>query len=95
MSNRIGMTIGVTVLAAGAWLAAPAEAYDAKKGDTLYAHGLVWNRDLPGVAGELKLGFNLRVNLVTGEGFGTAEDPVHPGGKPILFGVVAFQENCA
>jgi hypothetical protein len=31
----------------------------------------------PGVAGDLKLSFDLRVNLETGIGFGTAEDPVH------------------
>jgi hypothetical protein len=62
----------------GALLAAPAEASESGKGDTLYGHGLVWNRALPGVAGELRLGFDLRVNMDTGEGFGTAEDPVHP-----------------
>ena len=44
----------------------------------LYGHGMVWNRELPGVAGELKLSFDLRVNLETGTGFGTANDPVHP-----------------
>ena len=33
---------------------------------------------LPGVAGELKLSFDLRVNLETGAGFGTAQDPVFP-----------------
>jgi len=47
-------------------------------GDTLYGHGLVWNRDLPGVAGDLRLSFDLRVNLETGTGFGTANDPTHP-----------------
>ncbi len=47
-------------------------------GDVLYGHGLVWNRDLPGVAGELQLAFDLRVNLETGAGSGTAQDPVHP-----------------
>jgi len=46
--------------------------------DVLYGHGMVWNRDLPGIAGELKLSFDLRVNLETGAGFGTANDPVHP-----------------
>jgi hypothetical protein len=46
--------------------------------DVLYGHGMVWNRDLPGVAGELKLSFDLRVNLETGAGLGTANDPVHP-----------------
>jgi hypothetical protein len=46
--------------------------------DVLYGHGMVWNRDLPGVAGDLKLSFDLRVNLETGTGFGTAHDPIHP-----------------
>lgn len=46
--------------------------------DVLYGHGMVWNRDLPGVAGELKMSFDLRVNLETGTGFGTAHDPIHP-----------------
>jgi len=46
--------------------------------DVLYGHGMVWNRDLPGVAGDLKLSFDLRVNLETGLGFGTADDPIHP-----------------
>jgi hypothetical protein len=71
-------TSGGALLAAGA-LALPAEADQGQKdGDTLYGHGMVWNRELPGVAGDLKLSFDLRVNLETGKGFGTAEDPVHP-----------------
>ena len=49
-----------------------------KDADVLYGHGMVWNRDLPGVAGDLKLSFDLRVNLETGAGFGTADDPIHP-----------------
>ena len=52
--------------------------HDEDDADVLYGHGMVWNRDLPGVAGDLKLGFDLRVNLETGAGFGTAHDPVHP-----------------
>ena len=43
--------------------------------DVLYGHGMVWNRDLPGVAGELNLSFDLRVNLETGAGFGTSRAP--------------------
>jgi hypothetical protein len=68
---------GGALLAASA-LAEPAKADADKKADVLYGHGLVWNRDLPGVAGDLKLAFDLRVNLETGAGFGTANDPVHP-----------------
>jgi hypothetical protein len=52
--------------------------HDEKHADVLYGHGLVWNRALPGVAGELNLSFELRVNLETGVGFGSAHDPVHP-----------------
>ena len=51
---------------------------DKNDADALYGHGMVWNRDLPGVAGDLKLSFDLRVNLETGAGFGTADDPIHP-----------------
>ena len=47
-------------------------------GDTFYGHGMVWNRELPGVAGEVRLSFDLRVNLETGMGFGSAHDPVYP-----------------
>jgi hypothetical protein len=71
--------------AGGALLAAsglPALAHDdhgeERDADVLYGHGMVWNRDLPGVAGDLKLSFDLRVNLETGAGFGTANDPIHP-----------------
>ena len=39
-------------------------------------HGQVWNRDLPGVAGQLRLAFDFRVNLETGAGFGAAGNPV-------------------
>jgi hypothetical protein len=39
---------------------------------------MVWNRDLPGIAGDLKLSFEQRVNLETGAGFRTAQDPIHP-----------------
>lgn len=69
---------GGALMAAGA-LALPdeAEAQD-QDAETLYGHGMVWNRDLPGVAGDLKMSFDLRVNLETGQGFGTAEDPIHP-----------------
>ncbi len=72
--------IGGALLAAGP-LSAVADA-DGGRGDhdadVLYGHGQVWNRELPGVAGELKLAFDLRVNLQTGAGFGTASDPVFP-----------------
>jgi hypothetical protein len=75
--NALAATAG-SILAAGA-LATAAEADEGKNpGDTLYGHGMVWNRELPGILGDLKLSFDLRVNLETGVGFGTAEDPVHP-----------------
>jgi hypothetical protein len=71
---------GGALLAAGA-LPARADQNRARgdeDADVLYGHGMVWNRDLPGFAGELNLSFDLRVNLGTGTGAGTANDPVHP-----------------
>jgi hypothetical protein len=69
---------GGALLAASA-LAAPAEADRAdRNADVLYGHGMVWNRNLPGVAGDVNLSFDLRVNLETGAGFGSAHDPIHP-----------------
>jgi len=71
---------GATMMAgAGLPLAAEAERHPRDDdANILYGHGLVWNRDLPGLAGDLKLAFDLRVNLATGLGFGTASDTVHP-----------------
>jgi hypothetical protein len=69
------------ILAAGALPAAAAQPHKRRGDDdaeVLYGHGQVWNRELPGLAGELKLSFDLRVNLETGTGQGTAHDPVHP-----------------
>lgn len=68
------------LLAAGAALPTPAEAAGRSKDDAdiLYGHGMVWNRQLPGEDGELNLSFDLRVNLETGQGFGTATDPLFP-----------------
>lgn len=64
--------------AALAAAAAPVAADDRSKADTLYGHGMVWNRDLPGQAGRLNLAFDLRVNLQTGTGAGSASDSVFP-----------------
>jgi hypothetical protein len=71
---------GGTLLAASGLpvLAQPQSGRNKDDAEVLYGHGMVWNRNLPGVAGELKLSFDLRVNLETGTGFGTASDPVHP-----------------
>jgi hypothetical protein len=71
--------MGSALLAAGP-LSAGVSAQDHADGDAevLYGHGQVWNRELPGVAGEVKLSFDLRVNMATGVGFGTAHDPLFP-----------------
>jgi hypothetical protein len=78
------VAMGSALLAAGS-LSTTVDAQDARQGrendndaEILYGHGLVWNRALAGIAGELKLAFDLRVNLDTGLGFGTAHDPVNP-----------------
>ena len=70
---------GAALLAAALPAAATAAMADDtnKEGDVLYGHGMVWNRELPGILGDLKLNFDLRVNMTTGTGFGTASDPVH------------------
>jgi hypothetical protein len=77
--NRRNYLAAAGALLAGSALPALAEGdKKEKEGDVLYGHGLVWNRDLPGIDGDLKLAFDLRVSLETGTGFGTANDPVHP-----------------
>jgi hypothetical protein len=77
-------TMGTALLAATALPAAAGpqdrrgERHDEDDAEILYGHGQVWNRALPGIAAEVKLAFDLRVNLETGVGFGTAHDPVFP-----------------
>jgi hypothetical protein len=43
----------------------------------VYLHGCGWNKDLPGVFGELCLVFEMRAEL-NGTGLGTFRDDVHP-----------------
>jgi hypothetical protein len=53
-------------------LGAPDEAQKA-----IYLHGMAWNRDLPGLFGELLLTFDIKVQPGK-TGFGTFSDDVHP-----------------
>lgn len=69
-------TIGGGALLVAGLPALANEGQDKHDADTLYGHGMVWNRDLPGEAGELRLSFDLRVDLETGTGLGNASDPV-------------------
>jgi hypothetical protein len=72
--------MGSALLAAGP-LAAGGSAQERPHDDdaeVLYGHGLVWNLALPGAAGQLQLAFDIRVNLETGTGLGTAQDPLFP-----------------
>jgi hypothetical protein len=83
VTRRNHLTAMGSALLAASPLATTVDAADRRHGndndaEVLYGHGQVWNRDLPGIAGELKLAFDLRVNLETGVGFGAAHDPVHP-----------------
>jgi len=55
--------------------AVPAEPDGAEK--EIYLHGMAWNRDLPGLFGELLLTFDIKVQLGK-TGFGTLSDAVHP-----------------
>jgi hypothetical protein len=81
ITRRDHLAVMGSALLAASSLPAVANAQDRRDdgdADVLYGHGQVWNRDLPGVPGELRLSFDLRVNLTTGVGFGTAHDPVFP-----------------
>jgi hypothetical protein len=81
ITRRNHLTAMGSALLAASPLSALSHAQDRGSDDdaeVLYGHGLVWNRALPGVAGELKLAFDLRVNLETGTGLGTAHDPLFP-----------------
>lgn len=80
VTRRKYLTAGTALLAASVLptLADNDHGHGGHDADVFYGHGMVWNRDLPGVAGDLKLSFDLRVNLETGVGFGTADDPIHP-----------------
>ena len=84
-----GALLAATVLPA---LADNNRGRDEDDADVLYGHGMVWNRDLPGVAGDLKLSFDLRVNLETGAGFGTANDPIHPDWN-VHFAINSMQQE--
>ena len=43
----------------------------------IYLHGMAWNRELPGLSGELLLTFDIKVQIGK-TGFGTFSDAVHP-----------------
>lgn len=68
--------------AGGALLAAAALSASAEAGqdhhEGVYGHGMVWNRGLAGLAGDLLLTFDIAADLQTGKGFGTCSDSVHP-----------------
>jgi hypothetical protein len=72
--RRVLATTGAALATASAPLAAQP---GRQAPDTLYGHGTVWNRDLPGLAGTLNLSLDLRVSLATGTGGGSASDAVH------------------
>jgi hypothetical protein len=68
-----------SLIAAGA-VALPSEADQGKNDDdTVYGHAMVWNSELPGDAGKLRLVFDIWANIQSGTGTGTAEDAVHEG----------------
>ena len=66
---------GAALVAASASSVALAAPDDAQK--AIYLHGMAWNRDLPGLLGELLLTFDIKVHLGK-TGFGTFADDVHP-----------------
>ena len=66
---------GAALVAASASSVAMADHDDTPK--AVYLHGMAWNRDLPGLLGELLLTFDIKVQLGK-TGFGTFADDVHP-----------------
>jgi hypothetical protein len=78
MTTRRRLLASAGAIAAAASTSNAAARSAPKDADTLYGHGMVWNRDLPGLAGRLNLAFDLRVNLATGAGAGSASDAVFP-----------------
>jgi hypothetical protein len=66
---------GAALAAASVPSVAAAPPDDSQK--VFYAHGIVWNPELPGVLGELRLTFDIAVRL-GGTGLGTFGDDVHP-----------------
>jgi len=66
---------GAAIVAASASSVVMADHDDTPR--AVYLHGMAWNRNLPGLLGELLLTFDLKVQL-GGTGFGTFADDVHP-----------------
>ena len=66
---------GAALVAVSASSMAQAAPDDAQK--AIYLHGMAWNRDLPGLLGQLLLTFDIKVQLGK-TGFGTFADDVHP-----------------
>ncbi len=69
---KAGSAALVAASASSVALAAPDDTQKA-----IYLHGMAWNRDLPGLLGELLLTFDIKVQLGK-TGFGTFADDVHP-----------------
>jgi hypothetical protein len=66
---------GAALVAASASSVALGSPDDTAK--AIYLHGMAWNRELPGLFGELLLTFDIKVQLGK-TGFGTLSDDVHP-----------------
>src|SRR5215207_8283325 len=92
MISRRSCLIGAGgALAGAAALAQQAHAArDRQQG--LYLHGLAWNTELPGAAGEFLLTFEAWADLQAGTGFGSVSDAVHPAAG-LHFAVIAAQRQ--
>src|SRR5262245_50576226 len=79
MSDRRGFLVGTgaSILVASVLTdGAQARLQTGNLPSGIYTVGLVLNRDLPGLAGQLLL--NVYLAVEDGTGFGTLSDPVHP-----------------
>jgi hypothetical protein len=74
-ARRNFLKIGGAALAAASVSSIAAAPDDGQK--VFYAHGMAWNRELPGAFAELRLTFDFAVRLA-GTGLGTFGDDVQP-----------------
>jgi hypothetical protein len=77
ITRRSALSVtAASLLAAGSALPADADA-GKNNDDTVYGHAMVWNSELPGDSGKLRLIFDIWANLENGTGTGTAEDALN------------------
>ena len=77
MSDRRDFLRATSAALAATSVPSLAAAGSGDKQKVFYSHGMVWNPELPGILGELRLTFDVAIR-VEGTGLGTFGDEVHP-----------------